>query len=192
MVIIKAIDISNREDILAGSPGGRTFLASLIAKVERRNETQILFLDFRGIQVATGSFLREAVLGFRNYCLNNNLKVIPVVTNLNETITDELELLLNLKGDVLLTCDLSSENKISNSKILGNLEEKQKVTLKTVLSESEVNAVELEKKYREQEDISATGWNNRLASLVSKGILLEIKRGRQKFYRPVLEKKLWV
>ncbi len=187
MKIINLESISNGEKILAGSPRGRTFLVRLIEQVKQEKTAVPLFLDFTDIDVATGSFLRTLVLGFRDYCLSTELNVIPVVANLNEEMLEEMNLILDLKGDAILSCTLNDKNQISNVKVLGNLEEKHLITLKTVLREKEVNAVDLEKKYWEQEKIKATGWNNRLTSLVAKGILLEIKRGRQKFYRPVLE-----
>jgi hypothetical protein len=187
MKILKIIEIVKEENILAGSPRGRTLLAQLIKLVNQEKAPEPLFLDFASIEVATGSFLRTFVLGFRDYCVSAELNVIPVVANLNEEMLEEMNLILDLKSDAILSCSISNKNQISNAKVLGKLEEKQLITLDTVLREKEVNAVDLEKKYWEQEKIKATGWNNRLTSLVTKGILMEIKRGRQKFYRPVLE-----
>lgn len=186
MKIINVLNISNQK-ILAGSPRGRTFLAQLIEQVKQEEAAAPLFLDFGGIEVATGSFLRTVVLGFRDYCISAELNVIPVVANLNVEMLEEMSLILDLKGDAILSCSLNNKNQISDVKVLGKLEEKQLITLDTVLRDKEVNAVDLEKRYWEQEKIKATGWNNRLTSLVTKGILLEITRGRQKFYRPVLE-----
>jgi hypothetical protein len=186
MKIIKILNVSNGDTILAGTPRGRTFLAQLIERVKQEKTVLPLVLDFSGIEVATGSFLRTAVLGFRDYCINAELNVIPVVANLNEEMLEEMNLILEYKGDAIVSCSLD-RNRISNAKVLGKLEEKQRITLETVVREKEVNAVDLEKKYWNEEKIKATGWNNRLTSLVAKGILFEIKRGRQKFYRPVLE-----
>lgn len=187
MKIIKILKINNGETILAGSPHGRILLAQLIGQVTQEKVATPLFVDFAGIEVATGSFLRTAILGFRDYCITAELYLIPIATNLTEEMVEEMNLILEAKGDAMLSCNLDQENQIYNAQILGKLEEKQLITLNTVLQEREVNAVDLEKKYWSQEKIKATGWNNRLNSLVMKGILFEIKRGRQKFYRPVLE-----
>jgi hypothetical protein len=51
----------------------------------------------------------------------------------------------------------------------------------------EVDATTLARAYEVKEGIQVTGWNNRLTSLAAKGLLMEIKRGRSKVYRTVLE-----
>ena len=40
---------------------------------------------------------------------------------------------------------------------------------------------------RKDKNTKATAWNNRLASLAAKGLIVEESRGRAKYYRPVLE-----
>jgi len=186
---INIIDISEGNTILAGGPYGRIFLSRLIQTAEKNKNPEPLFLNFKGIDVATGSFLRASILGFRDYCRSAELNLVPVVANPNEEMIEEFSLILELKNDALVTCRLDENDHPYDARVIGELEDKQKVTLETVLIEREVNAVDLEKKYWDEEKIKATGWNNRLSSLVAKGILLEIKKGRQKFYRPILEVK---
>lgn len=162
-------------------------LAKLITAVSRPEKPEAVLLDFSHIDAATGSFLREALLGFRDYCTKTQPDLYPVVANANGVVIDELEFLLNLNGDALLSCELNKQGKVKLSRIIGRLNEKQQLTLDAVLEAREADAATLESKYRDSEHIQTTGWNNRLASLVAKGVLMEIKKGRGKVYRPVLE-----
>lgn len=184
---VNIIDISEGKTILAGGPYGRIFLSRLIQNVDKNKNTEPLFLDFKNIDIATGSFLRAAILGFKDYCRNADLNLVPIAANVDDTMIEEFSLILEIKNDAMVICRLDKNSSPFDAKIIGTLEDKQKVTLDTVLKEREVNAVDLERDYWKEEKIKATGWNNRLSALVAKGILLEVKRGRQKFYRPILE-----
>jgi hypothetical protein len=67
------------------------------------------------------------------------------------------------------------------------LDEKQRVTLEAVVDAKEADAGTLQHRFRKSDEIGITGWNNRLAALVAKGLLIETQKGRGKLYRPVLE-----
>lgn len=175
------------DDVLAGGIEGKTVLGKLITSVVATGVPSPIFLDFRGVAVATGSWLREAVIAFRNYCLNSQLNLYPVVANPSPKVVEEMEGLLKLLNDAMVTCDFDEEGRVTSARVLGPLEGKQQVTLEAVLALREADAVTLAEKYREEEKVGATGWNNRLAALVAKSILMEIKRGRVKFYVPVVE-----
>ena len=56
------------QSVLAGAGTGRAILSKLIAAIAGETDGPILYLDFENVDVATGSFLRETVLGFRAYC----------------------------------------------------------------------------------------------------------------------------
>lgn len=184
---LSVFELGNRRDVLAGAIPGKAMLAKLITSVEPTNEPEPVLLSFEGVEAATGSFLREAVLGFRDYCTKTQPNLYPVVANANDVIVDELEFLLKLNGDALLVCNLDGNGKVGSSRILGHLNEKQQLTFDAVLAAREADAATLESKYRKTEQIQITGWNNRLSSLVAKGVLMEIRKGRSKIYRPVLE-----
>jgi hypothetical protein len=180
-------ELGGKSSTLAGTPRGKQLLAALITKVSRSAEPIAIFLDFEGVDVATGSFLREAVLGFRDYCRNGELNLFPVVANAGSNIIDELNMVLELRGDAIVVCNINGNGHVTSAEVLGSLEEKQQITLAAVLQEKETDATTLQEKYRDSEPIKVTGWNNRLSALVEKGILMEVKRGRGKVYRPVLE-----
>lgn len=184
--------LADNDKVLSGAILGMSFLPKLVAELKRMARPIIpvpLFLDFSGIDVATSSFLREAILGFRDYCLRMETNFYPVLANISQQTRDELEVLLVPRGDAFVVCKLNGRGSVSDVEIVGMLEEKQRLTLDAVISAGEADAVTLEEQYRDSERIKATGWNNRLAALVSKGILMESRKGRGKTYRPILEFK---
>ena len=185
--VISIFQLANQRTVLAGAIPGKAMLAKVITAVSRPEKPEPVLLNFEHVETVTSSFLRESLLGFRDYCTKTQPDLYPVVANANEVILDELEFLLNLNGDALLTCELTKQGKVKSSRIVGRLNEKQQLTLNAVLEAREADAATLESKYRESEQIQITGWNNRLSSLVTKGVLMEIKKGRGKVYRPVLE-----
>jgi hypothetical protein len=175
------------DDVLAGSIEGKTVLGKLITSVTGTGSPSPVFLDFSGVSVATGSWLREAVIAFRSYCLNSQLNLYPVIANPSPKVVEEMEVLLKLLNDAMVSCELDEGGKVISAQVLGPLEGKQQVTLEAVLVLREADAVTLAEKYKDEEKVGATGWNNRLAALAAKSILMEIKRGRVKFYVPVVE-----
>src|SRR3954453_10876156 len=93
------------DDVLAGGIEGKTVLGKLITSVVATGVPSPIFLDFRGVAVATGSWLREAVIAFRNYCLTSQLNLYPVVANPSPKVVEEMEGLLKLLNDAMVTCD---------------------------------------------------------------------------------------
>lgn len=184
--------LAGDDEVLSGAIRGMNFLPKLVEELNelgRRTIPEPLFLDFSGIVVATSSYLREAILGFRDYCLRMETNFYPVLANISQQTRDELEVLLVPRGDAFVVCKLNGRGNVSEVEIIGTLEEKQRLTLEAVISAGEADAATLEEQYRDREQIKATGWNNRLAALVSKGILMESRKGRGKTYRPILEFK---
>lgn len=173
-------------DILAGSTKGANALAKLISHVAKVTEIEVVLLDFRSVDVATSSFVRAAVLGFRDYCRASRPNLYPVVCNANETVREELEGLLQLRGDALVLSEANRKGSVTAATIIGKLEEKQRVTLQAVLEAKRVDAVTLSRA-QSKDKLSPTAWNNRLTSLLAKGILKECQVGRVKVYEPVVE-----
>ena len=183
---IDIFELADREDTLAGAADGANALAKLISSLSEISGDRLILLDFRHIEVATSSFLREAVLGFRDYSRNSRPNLYPLVCNANLKVREELEGLLKLKGDALVLCEVNSRNTITAATVVGKLEEKQRVTLQAVLKARRTDAVTLSRQDRET-NLGPTAWNNRLASLSAKGILKESLTGRLKIYEPVVE-----
>jgi hypothetical protein len=112
----------------------------------------------------------------------------PVIANANEVVRDELVELARARGDVFLTCELGADGSITAAALVGELEEKQRLTFRLVQDHGETDAGELMRKYGEREKVRhATAWNNRLSALSSLGLVIETRQGRLKRYRPLLQ-----
>lgn len=173
-------------DVLAGAENGRKILAKLVEQTGRDPQNpETLFLDFAGIGVATASFLRESVLLFRDAVRNRRSNFYPVIANANELIAEELRLLCSSKGDVIMLCNLSSDGNVTDHRLAGELGPKQRTTFDLVQALGETDAAELMKKHGDGELAKQTAWNNRLATLASLGLVVEISHGRAKRYKPV-------
>ena len=165
---------------------GRQILASLISESVPVSQPTVAFLDFSGIDLATGSFLREAVLGFRDFSRNAMGALYPVVANANATIEEELSVYLKDRNDAIWACSLSEDCKVTGPHILGQLDMAQRTTLQLIVEYHRISAPELAK-LRPDEGVGVTAWNNRLAALAAKGIVMEFKEGKTKSFAPVME-----
>jgi hypothetical protein len=185
-VIVSLFEVG-KSDTLAGSACGAATLAGLIAKVHRVLAPTLVFLDFVGVAVATASFLRESVFGFRDYCRRSQPNLYPVIANASDSVSEELLFLLRDRREAFPTCRMTPKGTIADPRLIGTLEQKQELTFKAVTELKEADASILAARFADSERIGMTGWNNRLASLVAGGILMEVRSGRNKRYRPVLE-----
>ena len=92
-----------------------------------------------------------------------------------------------MRNDAMVMCLLDTHTAPSRPVVLGTVDGKQLTALDAVLALREADAPQLALQFKAAEPISTTAWNNRLAALVAKGLLIEISSGRGKRYRPVLE-----
>jgi uncharacterized membrane protein len=173
--------------VLAGSALGKIVFGKLIAALPTASSPEPVILDFAEVSVATGSFLRESIVALRDYCRSTQPNLYPVVANASEEIEEELDLLLTDRNEAYIVCRLNDRGRFSNAQLVGTLEEKQIITLSAVVERGSADANELHRSAKQSEPISITGWNNRLASLAGKGVLMEFKQGKSKVYKPVLE-----
>jgi hypothetical protein len=111
-----------------------------------------------------------------------------VIANANELIAEELRLLCTSRGEVIMLCTLSSNGIVSDSRLAGELDPKQRITFDLVQDRGETDAAELMREHGEGEGVKQTAWNNRLASLAGLGLVIEISQGRAKRYKPVFER----
>ena len=185
--IVSILELGGGLEVLSGQPRGQLLFSKLIGAVRPQDEPTPIFLDFKGVNVATSSFLRAGILAFRDHCVRMGLNLFPVLANINNEIVDDLKVMLEQRGDAFLVCDLSDKGRVTSARLIGSLDDKQRLTLEAVIREGETDAATLKEKHEKTEKIGATGWNNRLSSLAEKGLVVEVKRGRGKLYRPVLE-----
>lgn len=176
--------VEENSTVLSGSLKGRQTFALLLDRVDwEAGGPEIIYLDFLGIEVATASFLRECILEFRDSVRRRWTNYYPVIANANEGIVEELSVLLASQRNVLMLCLLDKDDNPSSPRLLGKLEPKQRVTFDLVNELGEADAAKLMR--RGNDSIGQTAWNNRLATLVRIGLLMELSHGRAKRYLPL-------
>jgi hypothetical protein len=180
------LNMMDRRNVLSGGLPGRKLLTALIAATPPAHAPTAAFLDFEGVAVATSSFLREAVIGFRDYARLSLANVYPVAANLEPPVLEELEFFLRARNDVFWVCDLDDSERVSGARLLGDLDPAQRTTFDAVRELGAVTAPELADRFPNQ-SIGPTAWNNRLSGLAVKGLLVERKVGKTKSFRPLLE-----
>jgi hypothetical protein len=185
---IKMQDIlGSRTGILAGAINGQKALTNMLERINDEPEKpEELFLDFSGVQVATASFLREAVFAFREKVRGHRSNFYPVVANANSTVEDELKVLVQSDNSVLMLCGLDRNGKPHKAHLVGNLDPKQRLTFDLV-QKGVTDAGHLMREHGETEKVKQTAWNNRLAALTALGLVVEMNTGRTKKYRPLFE-----
>lgn len=176
-------------EVLSGALRGRDALRRLLeATREEPQVAELVFLDFAEVEVATASFLRESVLAFRDMVRGRRSNLYPVIANANDEVHDELVELVQSRSGVLMACALDDNGIIADAAPIGELDPKQRLTFDLVRERGETDAGELMRDYGESEGVTrATAWNNRLASLASLGLVIELSEGRAKRYRPLFE-----
>lgn len=182
----RLIDLTGGQTVLSGAISGRTLLSVLIAATSSFAAPTPAFLDFAQIEVATASFLREAVIGFRDFALQSLGNVYPAVANLAPTVAEELEFFVRARGDVLWSCELGSDDNVVSAWLIGELDTAQRSTFEAALELGAITAPELAARFADQQ-IGPTAWNNRLSALAAKGLLVQRKLGKTKSFSPLLE-----
>lgn len=182
----RLIDLTDGQTVLSGAASGRKLLSALIAVTPSSETPTPVFLDFTAIEIATASFLREAVIGFRDYARQSLRNVYPAIANLGPAVAEELEFFVRARGDVMWSCELGSGDTVINASIMGELDSAQRSTFEAALEVGAITAPELAARFADQR-IGPTAWNNRLSTLATKGLLVERKQGKTKSFSPLLE-----
>lgn len=173
-------------EFLSGSTLGRKVQLRILEQIERNpKQPKLLYLDFIGVEAASASFLRVTVFKTKQQIRGEWPNYYPVVANVDGGIVEELLLLAEYRNEVLMTCSLNEAGSPANLQLLGELEPKQRITFNLVQELGETHVRELMEKSPDSEAVGRTAWNNRLASLVNYGLVIEQKNGRAKQYRPL-------
>lgn len=181
--------VLGRSTVLTGAINGKAALSRLLeATTVEPSRPEPVFLDFSKVEVATASYLRESVLAFRDVVRGRRSTFYPVVANANADVRDELAELTRSRGDVLMACTLDPQGAVIEANPIGDLDPKQQITFDLVRERGETDASELMRAHGESEGLKhTTAWNNRLAALSARGLLMEVSQGRAKRYRPLFE-----
>jgi hypothetical protein len=183
---VSILDMSKGNPILAGSNTGRRMFDSLW-KIALSSGDNLFLLDFSGVRVATSSFIREAIVAFRNRAREELPNLYPVIINLAEEVEEELVMLLNQVGEAFWVFGIDNKGNIRKRRLLGRLDPKLKETLDLIDAGRGYDAATLWKCTNSTESIGVTAWNNRLASLSKQGLVFESRVGKQKYFRPLHE-----
>lgn len=182
----RLIEHSGSQAILSGATAGRKILSALIGATPSTEVPAPAFLDFDGIEIATASFLREAVIGFRDFARQSLPNVYPVVANMAPAVFEELDFFIRARGDVIWSCHLNAEDRVLGARLIGDLDPAQRSTFDAVIKLGAITAPELATLFSDQ-GIGPTAWNNRLSALATKGLLVERRRGKSKSFSSLLE-----
>lgn len=188
MLRVLLAELMNREDVLFGVPKGRQCLTRLLEQTMEPLEPSVVFLDFSGVASATVSFLREGPLAYRQHVRGRSSTLYPVFANLAPSVADSLGEYLTASRDAVYGCDLTARDQVTNPRLIGQLEPKQRLTFDAVEASEGVTAAELARQVGEE--IQITAWNNRLSALVQKGLIFETSEGRRKVYRSIFTKEI--
>jgi hypothetical protein len=185
-VHISVFDLAGGKSILTGSLAGRKVLSDLIGTVQPEASGKIVFLDFAGVEVATSSFLRECVSGFRDFARTSQANLYPVIVNAGPSVIEELDFFARQRGDVFWTCTRDLGGTLTGIKLVGELEPVLHATFEHIKRLGQATAPQLAA-LSEDDGIKPTAWNNRLASLAVKGLVVERRVGKTKNFTPLLE-----
>ena len=177
--------LAGSQAVLSGVQAGRRVFAGMVAEAAPPVSDETAYLDFSGIEVATSSFLRESVMAFRDYARSTLPNLYPVVANPSEAVTEELDFLLKHRKDALWSCRLGRDGEVTEGTILGELDSGHRIAFDMVARLRTASAPDLAA--QGDAGVGPTAWNNRLAYLAARGLLMERRAGKSKIFTPVLE-----
>lgn len=108
----------------------------------------------------------------------------PVISNADEGVEEELDYLLSGRGEAMLACALSDADAVTRLHLAGELDPSHRRTFDLVMCLGDAGT--LLRGYGEDEAVTRTAWNNRLAARSGMGIVVEVSHGRAKRNTPVL------
>src|SRR4051812_881510 len=95
------------DSILSTAQLGKKVFAALVGATSTPTSPTLLFLDFSGVEIATASFLREAVVTFRNHIREHVPHLYPVQANLTAEVKEELADFLRDRVDAMAICNVT-------------------------------------------------------------------------------------
>ncbi|WP_108862340.1 hypothetical protein [Ruegeria sp. Alg231-54] len=174
------------DGVLAGATLGQQVFMKLLDDCKVAPPTpSVLLVDFVEVELATASFLRESVFALKDHMRARSSNWYPVFANVMPEVEEEFAVLTEARRDAVILCNCNAAETISCPRLFGDLDPKHARTFEFVAKEGEADAGSLAVTYGAQEELEKpTAWNNRLKSLVERGVLMEITKGRAKTYRP--------
>jgi hypothetical protein len=165
---------------LTGVARARQLLAKLIAWTADEAPKGTLIIDFTGIADASASFLREAILAFRDYVRAYQPELFPVLANIAANVREELDTLLKARGEAMPACRIDDAGRAVDADIIGALEASLSQTLAMIRERGPLALSDL------PGETKASTWSNRLANLIRQGFIVPIPEANKRVYRYVL------
>jgi hypothetical protein len=165
-------------DILAGKSDGMRDFPRILDVVEQTAPGETIVFDWDGIEIATASYFGATLAALLRMAMSGELDRYFIVTNLNRTCLDELKLVLEYQGLVMLLGD-SKGGHIRKVQVLGTLESPYAATLEAVQKLVSASATELHHGQHGGAVIGKTGWINRLSNLHRLRLIRKERVGRE-------------
>ncbi len=177
MTCIAVRAVTGRE-ILAGKSDGMRDFPKMLDAVEQTPPGDTVVLDWGGIEIATASYFGATLVALLRMAMAGELDRYFIVTNLNRTCLDELKLVLEYQGLVVLLGDWKGGH-IRKVQVLGTLESPYAATLEAVQKLLCASATELHQGQQGGAVIGKTGWINRLSNLHRLRLIRKERVGRE-------------
>lgn len=165
---------------LQGEPNGRKAFVVACEKLGGLKAGEQVTLDFSDVLIVTASWLGAMLLPLYRWAADDQTDLFFVLVYGAETDwLDDLSLVARHNRKLFLI--RPTAGKTQAAALLGPIEAAEQRTLMKVVELGEVTGAMLERECPE-ENIRATGWNNRLKELYEKRVLRRSKRGREQVY----------
>lgn len=179
------VEIAGAESLAGAGPGLQLMSKLIAALPPPQSEPQVIFLDARGAEMITASYMREAFFGLRTWIRKERPDLYPVIANAASAIVEDIAIVAAARGPIL-TCALDRRGKVSAVQLVGQLDPKARLAFECVNKLRETTVRDLVERQFAEDAAKPTAWNNRLAALVELGLVIETTAGRTNVYRPVV------
>lgn len=165
---------------LQGEPNGRRAFAVACEKLGGTKAGELLTLDFSDVLVVTASWLSAMLLPLYRWAADDQTDLFFVIVYGEETDwLDDLRLVARHNRKLFLIRPATAETQAVA--LVGPIDDAERRTLMKIAELGEATGAMLERECPD-ENIRATGWNNRLKDLYEKRVLRRVKRGREHVY----------
>lgn len=165
---------------LQGEPNGRKAFVVACEKLGGAQAGELVTLDFSDVLIVTASWLSAMLLPLYRWAAADQTNLFFLLLYGTETDwLDELDLVARHNRRFFIVQPAAV--KMQSVTLIGPIEEAEWRTLVKVAESGEATGAMLERECP-NENIKATGWNNRLRELYEKRVLRRSKRGREQVY----------
>lgn len=173
-----------KRDTLVGRGDAKRDFALFEEAVTGGTAGETIIWDWSGVKITTASYFAGTCILLFKRTLSGELDKFFVLFGMNENSLEELKLILNAEGLVMLVADRVHRGKIESAYPLGELEDPYRETFAKTISKHPVSASTLHRKSTSGDGprIGKTAWINRLTNLNRVRLLRRTKVGREFVY----------